>query len=1185
MKKITLLLTAILFCSILHSQTPSFPWVGIGTDSTWLRALELRLKRNLQVPNGKVVIGDTVAKSCAVLDVNSTTKGFLAPRMSEAQRDAIVSPEEGLIVYNLTVGALNVYTSGAWVLVAGGGVTGPTGPTGPSMGPTGPTGATGATGAAGTNGATGATGAVGATGATGATGARGATGSTGPTGATGIQGITGPTGARGATGSTGVTGVTGTNGGNCLIWQRGVISTNGKYSSNTTSITAITNIYINKTDAAGVNDATWLNAIPVNGTLQLTLESNHSVFGIYTIDAVNYSDPIMSLDVTFVTGAGALTGSGAVCISYVYNGTNGSDGADGANGADGATGATGPTTPPAGDANWIQYNDSTGTALGADSTHAIDAVNQRWSMIDFIGDDTHDTLTGLSSGKEIFSGINGTLMVYGANTLAGNKVFNGVIDAAFFSDDSALLGKGAVVGLAGGADFDTLCGFLVTEVGGFLLAKSNNEGLGVNIRWGRQDGIEMFAAANTCETGVGLDSIHINLHQSDTTGKQTTVTINGALGVQFEFDDGNKYRIPRDSGLDGQTWVKSGDSIIWSNSSGGSVDSFYVRDTLDGVIGVSLIKVIGNDSSSATVATIISFRVIDGVLAGFSALNGDSAENGASAFMFYIDTLNENFSGLIIDSDGIKALSVFKPISLLTTEFSVGLEGDAGAILLLKTDTSEAERHYIFAATRGDSSNISIGVERDNQKEVDNITLNGYIRNTANDTIWGSELSCSDSIYIYGLGLTRGFEILGDTLPVTALYMFDTINQEGSKILMFKDKLVLSNGNPTDSSRLLFTPGFGILAELDPALHTFGIGQTPFIFGFGNINEDNSPTLYTRAEQVYLGGDSAMQLTTERDMTIGVARNFSVSIGNNISMSCNANISIYDSTGLTISSGSSIFATSHNGFLNFKSQRRGQHYHASYSANCDDSIPSFLISSQIDSVAQTGVYGMLDKVTGEGFVNGFFGDLDDDNVISDRAKYEASYSGGLHSVYLWVRRGAGNDQLSIDTITGIGYVSGGNLRFKISTAGVVTIDGLGGSGDVLLTANNSGVVSGTKKSISVAGADLTGQTTAVATVATFTPAADGTFRIGGYINVSAISAATITFVVSYTDENSNAVTQIIPLTLASTGAIGTTATTISNNSATDIQIRAKSGNAITISTTLTGVSATYDVGGNIEFLR
>jgi len=42
------------------------------------------------------------ADASAMLDVQSTVKGFLPPRMTEANRDAISNPAEGLIVYNTT---------------------------------------------------------------------------------------------------------------------------------------------------------------------------------------------------------------------------------------------------------------------------------------------------------------------------------------------------------------------------------------------------------------------------------------------------------------------------------------------------------------------------------------------------------------------------------------------------------------------------------------------------------------------------------------------------------------------------------------------------------------------------------------------------------------------------------------------------------------------------------------------------------------------------------------------------------------------------------------------------------------------------------------------------------------------------------------------------------------------------
>lgn len=53
----------------------------------------------------------------AQLDLNSTTKGLLPPRMTTAQRGAINSPAEGLVVFNTTDNALNVYNGTQWEAV------------------------------------------------------------------------------------------------------------------------------------------------------------------------------------------------------------------------------------------------------------------------------------------------------------------------------------------------------------------------------------------------------------------------------------------------------------------------------------------------------------------------------------------------------------------------------------------------------------------------------------------------------------------------------------------------------------------------------------------------------------------------------------------------------------------------------------------------------------------------------------------------------------------------------------------------------------------------------------------------------------------------------------------------------------------------------------------------------------
>jgi hypothetical protein len=70
----------------------------------------------LVVPNGtgKVGVGTASPNASAALDVTSTIGGFLPPRMTTAQRDAIASPATGLIIKNTTINALQEYNGVSW---------------------------------------------------------------------------------------------------------------------------------------------------------------------------------------------------------------------------------------------------------------------------------------------------------------------------------------------------------------------------------------------------------------------------------------------------------------------------------------------------------------------------------------------------------------------------------------------------------------------------------------------------------------------------------------------------------------------------------------------------------------------------------------------------------------------------------------------------------------------------------------------------------------------------------------------------------------------------------------------------------------------------------------------------------------------------------------------------------------
>jgi hypothetical protein len=57
----------------------------------------------------------TVENASAVLQADSTTKGFLKPRLTTAQKNAIATPAAGLEVFDITLGRPCFYSGSAWV--------------------------------------------------------------------------------------------------------------------------------------------------------------------------------------------------------------------------------------------------------------------------------------------------------------------------------------------------------------------------------------------------------------------------------------------------------------------------------------------------------------------------------------------------------------------------------------------------------------------------------------------------------------------------------------------------------------------------------------------------------------------------------------------------------------------------------------------------------------------------------------------------------------------------------------------------------------------------------------------------------------------------------------------------------------------------------------------------------------
>ena len=65
--------------------------------------------------NSRIGVGTATPNASALLDLSSTEQGFLPPRMTTTQRDAITSPAEGLVIHNTTDHEFQIWNGTAWL--------------------------------------------------------------------------------------------------------------------------------------------------------------------------------------------------------------------------------------------------------------------------------------------------------------------------------------------------------------------------------------------------------------------------------------------------------------------------------------------------------------------------------------------------------------------------------------------------------------------------------------------------------------------------------------------------------------------------------------------------------------------------------------------------------------------------------------------------------------------------------------------------------------------------------------------------------------------------------------------------------------------------------------------------------------------------------------------------------------
>lgn len=91
--------------------------VGQGDLAFSIRKLvgDATLTEALIIKNsGRIGINNSSPNASSILDIVSTTSGILIPRMTTAERDAISTPLEGLLIYNATTHTFNFRNDSAW---------------------------------------------------------------------------------------------------------------------------------------------------------------------------------------------------------------------------------------------------------------------------------------------------------------------------------------------------------------------------------------------------------------------------------------------------------------------------------------------------------------------------------------------------------------------------------------------------------------------------------------------------------------------------------------------------------------------------------------------------------------------------------------------------------------------------------------------------------------------------------------------------------------------------------------------------------------------------------------------------------------------------------------------------------------------------------------------------------------
>lgn len=101
------------------TNTNFFSSGNIGVNTATDAGFKLDVNGTARV-QGKLSVNTPTASS-AVMEVTSTTQGFLPPRMTTTEKNAIATPAAGLVVYDTNLSALSSFNGIAWVTLGSGG--------------------------------------------------------------------------------------------------------------------------------------------------------------------------------------------------------------------------------------------------------------------------------------------------------------------------------------------------------------------------------------------------------------------------------------------------------------------------------------------------------------------------------------------------------------------------------------------------------------------------------------------------------------------------------------------------------------------------------------------------------------------------------------------------------------------------------------------------------------------------------------------------------------------------------------------------------------------------------------------------------------------------------------------------------------------------------------------------------